>query len=414
MKALNKPAAILAALLLPAALAAQIPPPVIPQSVGVNIHFARGCQRDLDMIAAAGFKFVRMDLPWQATESSPGTYDWSAYDELTAHLNQHGLRAMYILDYSHTSYETQVEVRDASSPTPKKQISSPRHPESIAAFARWAAAAATHFRKEHVIWEIYNEPNGNFWFPKPDAAEYTALALATAKAICQADPGATIIAPALAAFDWKFLDHFLASGVLEFIDGVSVHPYRNGSQPPETAAADFKQMREMIDRYAPKSKHGKIPIISGEWGYTSERAGVTTGAQAAYAVRQQLANLLSGVPLSIWYDWKNDGVDPGDGEQNFGTVNNDLTPKPAYVALQTMTRELAGYKLDRRLPGSDEKDFVLLFSKRHAPKKITAWTLGDPHTLHIPIQLRIDHPEEIVVVLGPFPKYVALGDAQLR
>ena len=100
-------------------------------------YFIRGHERDLDMIAAAGFKFVRMDFGWETTEASPGTYDWSAYDDLSAQLRQRGLRAIYILDYTHSAYEPMVESRHALEPhTPEKHVASPRHPESIAAFLR--------------------------------------------------------------------------------------------------------------------------------------------------------------------------------------------------------------------------------------------------------------------------------------
>jgi len=40
--------------------AADLPEPVVPAGVGVNIHFTRGHERDLDSIAAAGFKFIRI------------------------------------------------------------------------------------------------------------------------------------------------------------------------------------------------------------------------------------------------------------------------------------------------------------------------------------------------------------------
>jgi hypothetical protein len=40
--------------------AADLPEPVLPQGVGVNIHFTRDHDKDLDRIAAAGFKVVRM------------------------------------------------------------------------------------------------------------------------------------------------------------------------------------------------------------------------------------------------------------------------------------------------------------------------------------------------------------------
>jgi hypothetical protein len=85
--------------LLHQALCDQIPPAVIPVGVGVNIHFVTGYARDLDLITNAGFRFVRMDFSWEATERNAGVYDWTGYDELTAHLEQRALRAFYILDY---------------------------------------------------------------------------------------------------------------------------------------------------------------------------------------------------------------------------------------------------------------------------------------------------------------------------
>jgi hypothetical protein len=391
--------------LLQQTLCGQIPHAVIPAGVGVNIHFVTGHARDLDLITNAGFQFVRMDFSWEATEGKAGAYDWTEYDELTAHLEQRGLRALYILDYVNGLYEPMVDARRAvGEPAPEKHVASPRHPESVAAFARWAAAAAVHFRGRHVLWEIYNEPNGGFWRPKPDAAEYTTLALATARAIREAEPSATIIAPAMSGFDWKYMESFLQSGVLEFLDGVSVHPYRDPNRPPETAATDYKKLRELIDRYAPESKRGKIPILSGEWGYASNTKGVSLETQAAYAVRQQLGNLLNGVPLSIWYDWKNDGHDPADNEQNFGTVKEDLEPKPAYTAVKTMTAELSGYRLERRLDGSAESDFVLLFVNEAGAHKAVGWTLTDPHVVHL-----TGLQPEVSLELGPLPRYVAMA-----
>jgi hypothetical protein len=387
--------------LVPAVLCAQIPPAVIPAGVGVNIHFVTGHARDLDLITNAGFKFARMDFSWQATEQKAGVYNWAEYDELTTNLEQRGLRAIYILDYVNELYEPMVDAhRAVGEPAPERHLASPRHPESVAAFARWSAAAASHFQGRHILWEIYNEPNGGFWRPKPDAAEYTTMAQATAKAIREAEPSATIIAPAMSGFDWNYMEYFLKSGVLEFLDGVSVHPYRPSDGPPETAGADYKKLRELIDRCAPSTKRGKIPILSGEWGYASNTKGVSLETQAAFAVRQQLSNLLNGVPLSIWYDWKNDGRDPEDGEQNFGTVKDDLQPKPAYTELKMMMDELNGYRLEKK-NGAPEKDFILIFVNEAGHEKAAAWTLGPPHMYK-------SKALGISLELGPLPQYIYL------
>jgi beta-glucosidase/6-phospho-beta-glucosidase/beta-galactosidase len=146
--------------------AADFPELVLPQGVGVNIHFTRGHERDLDMIAAAGVKFVRMDFAWESIERQEGQYDWSAYDELTANLKKRGLRGLYILDYSNELYEETVVSRNPISGKEQKGVASPQHPKSVAAFARWAGAAR-HFAGRRIIWEIWNEPNIGFWKPRP-------------------------------------------------------------------------------------------------------------------------------------------------------------------------------------------------------------------------------------------------------
>ena len=61
------------------ATGAEIPEAIFPGGVGVNIHFVAGHEAELDMIAAGGFKFVRMDFSWEGTERQRGQYDWGGY-----------------------------------------------------------------------------------------------------------------------------------------------------------------------------------------------------------------------------------------------------------------------------------------------------------------------------------------------
>jgi hypothetical protein len=157
-----------------------------------------------------------------------------------------------------------------------------------------------------------------------------------------------------------------------------VHPYRSYRKGPETAAEDYAKVRALIEKRAPPAKK-TMPIISGEWGYsTFAKTGVSLETQAAFLVRQQLGNLYGGVPISIWYDWKNDGPDHAEREQNFGTVTHDLQPKPAYLAVQTFTRELSGYRIEKRLMTTRTNDWVLLLS-RGTQHKVAAWTTGESH-----------------------------------
>jgi len=406
-------------------LAADLPDAVLPAGMGVNIHFVKGHERDLDLLAAAGFKFIRMDFTWHGIERKKGEYDWSGYDELTANLEKRGIRPLYILDYSNPLYEKAMGSTNPITGKATFETASPQQAESVAAFARWAGAAAARYKGRRVIWEIWNEPNIFFWKPKPDVQQYTALALATCQAVRAADPNATIVGPASSGFPWEFLESFLKSGVLAHLDAVSVHPYRSRSKGPETAGADYARLRQLIERNAPNDAKKKMPILSGEWGYSSHTKGVTLDTQAAFFARQQLVNLYHGVPLSIWYDWKNDGLDPNENEHNFGTVSNSLEPKPAYRAAQTLTRELSGYRVARRIETGSTNDFVLALTNRTGATKLAAWTTTtNNYSVEFDSGVAIQsatavnisgepaavsaNGSRVKIELGPGPKYVSI------
>jgi len=350
--------------------------PVLPDGLGVNIHFTDPQAGEMKMLADGGFRWVRMDFGWDGTERQIGRYDFSAYDRLMAALEGQKMRALLILDYSNRHYDGGL---------------SPHSEEGRRAFAAWAAAAATHFQGRGILWEMYNEPNIGFWKPQPNPRDYVALALEVGKALRAAAPGETYIGPATSGVDLAFLEECFKAGLLEYWSAVSVHPYRQ--EPPETAAADYARLRRLIARYAPKGK--AIPIYSGEWGYSSIWQNFDAEKQGRYLPRQWLTNLANDVPLSIWYDWHDDGTDPKEPEHHFGTILHPhqagrdpcYDPKPAYLAARTLTSVLAGFRFHKRLLGpsmESPKDRVLLFAKGDEVR-LAAWTEDGPsHAAVIP------------------------------
>lgn len=363
--------------------AATLPGTTLPAGVGVNIHFTRGNTQSLDMIAAAGIRVVRMDFFWNTIERSKGVYDWSAYDELVGNLEARGLQPYFILDYSNTIYE-QTRTSWVGAYPSGSYVLSPQHALSVAAFSAWAKAAAVHFAGHNVIWEIWNEPNlATFWKLQPNATQYSTLAISACNALRSGDSSAVVVGGAISGFDWTFLTPVLSSGLLSCVDAFSVHPYRGASSSPETAASDYVQLDTLIAQYTPSSRTSKIPILSGEWGYYTSAGGVTPATQADYVVRQQLSNLLNGVNLSIWYDWMNDGNDTNNPEYNFGLVNADLSTKPSYTALQTMTQQLSGYHYQSRVATGSAADYVLAFVNANGQIKLAYWTTGSSHSVSV-------------------------------
>jgi len=356
------------------AAAAELPDLVVPDGLGVNIHFTDPRPGEMEMLTQAGFRWVRMDFHWSAMEREKGVYDFSQWDRLVAVLEKHSLRAVFVLDYGNPLY-------DAGKP--------PAADEARAAFARWAAAGVKHFIGRGIVWEIWNEPNYSlFWGPKPDVGQYVRLATAVGKAIREAAPHEIVVGPATSRVDFVFLEACFQGGLLEYFDGVTVHPYR--ALGPETVAKDYEQLRQLIAKYAPKGK--KIPILAGEWGYSSAWRATDETKQGKVLPREFLTNLLHGVPLSIWYDWHDDGQDPQEFEHHFGTVYFEYTagkspvyrPKPAYLAAQTLTRQLGGYRLKERLAVGEADDYVLALVNDKKDVRWVAWTTtATPHTINI-------------------------------
>src|SRR5204863_8252992 len=78
--------------------------PTVEESLGVNVHFIEPKPGEVKMIAEAGFRWVRTDFIWEATERERGRYDFSAYDQLLKQLDEFHLRALFILDYGNHLY----------------------------------------------------------------------------------------------------------------------------------------------------------------------------------------------------------------------------------------------------------------------------------------------------------------------
>ncbi len=390
-----------------------LPNPGTLDGLGVNIHFTDPSKGEMEMLAAAGFRWVRMDLGWENIERERGKYDFSAIDRLVSQLERFKIKALFILDYSHRLYE---------------QDNSVRTDEGRSAFARWAAATAKRYEGRGFLWEVWNEPNISFWKPTPDAAVYSALAHAAAAQIHKTSPGEAVIGPACSGIDVPFLDGCFKMGVLEDFAGVSLHPYRQSD--PETVLPEYAKLRNSIQQAAPANS--TIPLISGEWGYSAAWDGFDEDRQGRMLARGFLTNLSQGIALSIWYDWRDDGSNPKDAEHHFGSVGLPRNVegggavfriKPAYRAAHTLTTTLQGMHFIKRLALGTTNDWVLLFGKDHEMAAACWTTANDARTIRLPVgnaKLRLhDHlgtditppagtEGSIEVALDGAPRYLSL------
>lgn len=341
------------------------PERVVPDTFGIEIHFTQAGQQELNYISNSGVRWVRMDMFWHIVETELGKYNFSEYDVLVKTMTQRGIRIIFILDYGNSLYDLGY---------------APVSPGGQAAFAHFAAVAANRYRDKGIIWEIWNEPNlDHFWTPKANASDYGQLALRTAAAIRRVDPSALIVAPALCGFDWNYWNTLGQMGLFKQVNGITFHGY--GVMEPEKLLEPYLMLRALVNRYQPA---WQLPILSGEWGFSTTRGGMSETQQAQYLTRQWLFNLSHDINLSIWYDWHDDGPNPDDPENNYGIVHNDYTAKPAYHAVSTLLSTLDGYRFLRRVPLESSGDYLLLF-ENEMRLAMVLWTTGSAHTVVLPV-----------------------------
>ncbi len=333
-----------------------IPNTGLLSNLGANIHFTTD-DTALNVIQSAGFKWVRMDLVWDGVEKQPGVYDFSAYDSLLSATNSRGLKLHLILDYGNPLY-----TGSATAP--------PTTASAVTAFAKYAGAAAAHFKGQGVQYEIWNEQNGPSWTPT-SAPAYATTAAAVIAAIRQNDPSALVTTGGISGSDPAYAQTMLSQN-LPHPDAVSFHPYRN---VPENLSDDVLLFRRLLQTAYPTNTPA---LWNSEWGFSSTQYGngktlAAQQEQAQYAVRQTLSAWSAGLPFNIYYDIQDDGTDGANLEHNFGLLATDYSDKPAMTALRKLFAIARAHPLRTVLPTSLTPLHALRF--QNASETILAlWT----------------------------------------
>ncbi|WP_181164583.1 cellulase family glycosylhydrolase [Amaricoccus solimangrovi] len=278
--------------------------------------------RTLDTMCRAGLVLVRTDARWAAVEKRPGEYLFPAsWDRAVDHAVSLGMEPMLIIDYGNPLYA------NARKPT---------SPAARAAFARYAAALAGHFRGRVRHFEVWNEWDTRTGRTRPgEVADYAALLRETYPAIKAASPEAVVIAGVFsnAAVDGgeaSTLSEFAASGVAEqYSDAISIHVYPTLEGQRLPIDSYVERFRESVAIIRARPGLADKPILVTETGAsTNDTArGVGEDRQWDYISAGLSEAEELGIGAMILYDFR----DSGKGQ--FGLLRRDWSPKPAFQAL---------------------------------------------------------------------------------
>ncbi len=220
----------------------------------------------------------------------------------------------------------------------------PKTPEQIAAFSNYARWMVNHFRGRVQYYEIWNEPNIDYWNPAPSSEEYGRLFRAVVPVIRAADPGAKIVFGALASADRDFAKRALdACACAQDIDVFAYHIYPNYGHNLNPEALDDehhahespKALRDMVRGYPGIRKD--LVFWNDEFNSIPSWEGSDESVQAKYIPRGLIADRAAGVRTFVWLIV---GATDGNESDDFGMLHGlmlrpeDFTPRPVFAALQ--------------------------------------------------------------------------------
>ena len=315
-----------------------------------NTTYSGNVDKELDALAAAGVKWVRLDLSWGWAESKKGIYDSTYLNGVDAAVAKAKARGINVLF---------ATVGSPLWANPGGKGYPPQNPQD---FANWLTVMVNRYKGSVHHWEIWNEPNNKrFWGGAPNAAQYVALLKVSYAAVKAADPSAVVVSAGLgqgggALEPGQFLKDMYAAGLKGNYDKLGFHPYSAQKSPDtwyDSSPRDtFPVTAKVIYPIMQANGDGAKGIWLTEMGYSTYQKtdgtvgtyGVDEATQAKYLKRayDKVRTEWPFVEVMFWYNTRNDGTTPTAFEQNIGIMRRDYTPKPSYQAYKDAVAAAGG------------------------------------------------------------------------
>lgn len=316
------------------------------------------------MMRIAGVGSVRIEFDWQGIEPRPGEWKFAHFDQEVKTATAHGIEPYGLLAYWAGWSDAYTD-------------------EGYRQYANYVRTVVGRYKNQVKRWEIWNEPNIFYW--KRGAKEYVQLLREGYKAAKQADPECEVYAMCTAHLPLDWIEEAFRHGANEYLDGVSVHPYRpEGKYPEETDfLGDMERLRAVMTRYGAGNK----PVALSEMGHSTLNDGeghnVTEKELANSIVRSHVCALgVPGIEMILWYRFDDPGFEQWN-EHHFGIVEPRLNPKLAYVAYATMTRLLPAPRFRRWVVRGPEIWAAELEGENKGSIVSVLWSTRDPRRVQV-------------------------------
>ena len=324
--------------------------------LGVQLHplwngvTPREAVRELDVARRAGARVVRIDVGWASLETAgKGRISGDYARRLDAFLAGAASRGLAVIA---TLHETPCWA--SSAPASRRQGCrgpwwtrgvAQYPPRRASDYADAAAYVARRWGRRLSALEIWNEPNVRRFLAAPDpVVSYARLVRAAYRPVKRTAPGLTVLAGSMLRSDGDFLTGLYERGrILGSYDAISYHPYSDAPGDPE---AKHGAQRSVIAGTG--WLHGIMQRAGDDravlWATEAGASTCSPQLNAECVSEEEQAKRIAGyiealrrfpfVRALVIYNLRDKGTDPANGEDGFGLVRRDLSPKPAFEAFR--------------------------------------------------------------------------------
>ena len=318
-----------------------------PQYRGVHLHSLWGdsskatMSRELDLSAGAGANVVRTLVSWDSLETAgKGEHSEWYLRKLDSFVNGAHARGMKVI-----ATLSGTPCWASSAPDSLKQGCSGewwnrnvqmRPPTRASDYADAARFITSRYGTKLAALEVWNEPNleeDRFFIAPDEPRAYAAMLKAAYAAVKRANPRVDVLAGSLAYMNGEFLERLYALGIRGHYDGLAIHPYNEGAP----TARDWSGIRWARQMQRAAGDHKPLWLTEFGWSTCRQGSGWCQSEKAqAFKTKAAFGALASdaNVKGAVVYNLRDTGGNNDEMEDNFGLVERDFTPKPAYRALR--------------------------------------------------------------------------------
>ena len=359
--------------------------PLSQSHFGVMTHFAQGWDTDImPLVARLGIAHIRDEQYWGEIEKSRGIFVFpDRFTRYMAEAARLSIDPLLDLTFANKLYDGGM--------TPYSQ-------QGIDAYARYAQnVLARYGRQVHAV-EIWNEYNGSFVKGPVEVdrpAAYVRMLREAYSAIKAVRPDVNVVGGAVVLIPLPYLEKVFAHGGLDYMDVLSIHPYR---EYPEGVEYDLADLKALMARFA----HGKSTRI---WATEIGKQDNAPGGRkrvARYLVRLSTILLSEGVQRIYWYLLRDYNQFATMGL--FRDANSSMgryAPAPAAAAYANLIRRLDAATFKRR-EDTDPRTRIYLFERGGIQCRV-AWATDEPwpsDQRSISITLATTRPLKIIDIDG--------------